>query len=77
VLGQFVQQDTITIKNKPDIALFAHFRIKGFAGFLRAENLNTAYFNNGFGFVDNNFAAPHYPTQGLMIRFGIQWWFVN
>jgi hypothetical protein len=77
VLGQFVQQDTITIKNKPDIALFAHFRIKGFAGFLRAENLNTAYFNNGFSFVDNNFAAPHYPTPGLMIRFGIQWWFVN
>ncbi len=77
VLGQFVQQDTITLKNKPDIALYAHFRIKGFAGFLRAENLNTAYFTNGFGFVDNNFAAPHYPTPGLMIRFGIQWWFVN
>ena len=41
------------------------------------ENLNTANFSNGLGFVDNNFAAPHYPTQGLMIRFGIRWWFVN
>lgn len=77
VIGQFNIQDTITIRNLPDISLFAHFRIKNFAGFLRAENLNTMDFSNGFGFVNNNFAAPFYPTQGLMIRFGIQWWFVN
>jgi len=77
VNGQFVPQDTLTIKNLPDIHAFLHFRIKGFTGFLRAENLNTASFRNGFGFINNNFAAPSYPTQGLMIRFGIQWWFVN
>ena len=77
LLGQFSPQDTVTIKNRPDIAAFLNFRIKGFAAFLRAENLNTINFSNGFGFVDNNFAAPHYPTQGLMIRFGIRWWFVN
>ena len=77
LLGQFSPQDTVTISNKPDIAAFLHFRIKGFSGFLRAENLNTVSFRNGFSFVDNNFAAPHYPTQGLMIRFGIRWWFVN
>jgi hypothetical protein len=34
-------------------------------------------FKNGFGFVDNNFSAPHIPTQGMIIRFGIRWWFVN
>ena len=77
VIGQFTVQDTVTIKNLPDVAAFLHFRIKGFTGFLRAENLNTASFKNGFAFVNNNFAAPHYPTQGMIIRFGIQWWFVN
>lgn len=77
VNGQFTLQDTTVISNLPDIAAFLHFRIKGFTGFLRAENLNTMSINNGFGFVNNNFAAPSYPTQGLMIRFGIQWWFVN
>ncbi|MEO6405665.1 MAG: putative porin [Ferruginibacter sp.] len=75
--GQFVPQDTVTIKNTPDINAFLHFRIKGFTAYLRAENLNTASFKNGFGFINNNFAAPLYPTPGLMIRFGIQWWFVN
>jgi hypothetical protein len=67
----------MTIKNLPDVSAYLHFRIKGFAGFLRAENLNTASFKNGFGFINNNFAAPHYPMQGFTIRFGIRWWFVN
>ena len=77
VMGQFVPQDTMTVKNLPDIAAFVHFRIKGFTAYVRAENLNTVSFANGFGFINNNFAAPHYPTQGFMLRLGIQWWFVN
>jgi Putative porin len=77
LLGQFVPQDTFIVKNKPDIAAFMHFRIRSFSAYLRAENLNTANFTNGFGFVDNNFAALHYPTQGFIIRFGIRWWFVK
>ncbi|MBS1732356.1 MAG: hypothetical protein JST02_03585 [Bacteroidetes bacterium] len=77
VLGQFVPQDTATIRNLPDIAAFVHFRIKSFTTYIRAENLNTVSFANGFAFVNNNFAAPHFPTQGFMIRLGIQWWFVN
>lgn len=77
VLGQFVPQDTATISNLPDIAAFVHFRIKSFTTYIRAENLNTVSFANGFAFVNNNFAAPHFPTQGFMIRLGIQWWFVN
>ena len=77
LLGQFSPQDTAIIFNRPDVAAFLNFRIKGFSAFLRAENLNTVNFSNGFGFVDNNFAAPHYPTQGMIIRFGIRWWFVN
>jgi len=77
ILGQFAKQDSLQINNLPDIAAYAHFRIKGFAGYLRAENLNTMDLSNGLSFTRNNFAAPLYPTQGLMIRFGIQWWFVN
>ncbi|MEP6676449.1 MAG: putative porin [Ferruginibacter sp.] len=77
VMGQFTPQDTMKIKNLPDIALFMHFRIKTFTGFLRLENLNTVNFSNGFGFTNNNFAAPHYPTQGMLFRFGIKWNFIN
>ncbi|MFZ4768772.1 MAG: putative porin [Ferruginibacter sp.] len=77
LVGQFTPQDTLTLKNLPDVSAFLHFRIKSFTGFLRSENLNTMSFKNGFGFVDNNFSAPHIPTQGMIIRFGIRWWFVN
>jgi hypothetical protein len=77
IMGQFMPQDSFKLKNLPDLAAFFHFRIKAFTGFLRAENLNTISFLNGFGFINNNFAAPHYPTQGLIIRFGIKWGFVN
>jgi len=77
VMGQFTVQDTFKLRNLPDIAAFFHFRIKSFTAFIRAENLNAVSFSNGFGFTNNNFAAPHYPMQGFMIRFGIQWGFVN
>ena len=77
LVGQFSPQDSVTINNLPDLAAFMHFRIKSFTGFLRFENLNTISFKDGFGFVNNNFAAPNIPTQGMLIRFGIRWWFVN
>jgi hypothetical protein len=77
VMGQFTPQDTFKLKNLPDMSAFLHFRIKSFTAFIRAENLNTVSFANGFGFTNNNFAAPHYPTQGFILRFGIRWGFVN
>ncbi len=77
VMGQFTPQDTFKLKNLPDIAAFFHFRIKSFTAYIRAENLNTVSFLNGFGFINNNYAAAHYPTQGLILRFGILWNFVN
>ncbi len=76
-LGQFVPQDTFKLKNLPDVSAFFHFRIKSFTGYIRTENLNTISFSDGFGFTNNNFAARYYPTQGLIMRFGIQWNFVN
>ena len=77
VMGQFTPQDTFKLKNLPDIAAFFHFSIKSFSAFIRAENLNTISFSNGFGFTNNNFSAPHDPTQGFILRFGIRWGFVN
>ena len=78
LLGQFFYQDSITIKNPmPDIAAYVHFRIRSFKLYFRAENLNTAEFDDGFGFTRNNLAAPGYPYPGLLIRMGIYWGFVN
>lgn len=77
VVGQFFPQDSVKISNRPDISAFINFRIKSFTGYLRTDNLNSISFENGFGFTKSNFAAPHYIYPGLLIRFGIQWNFVN
>lgn len=77
VMGQFFPQDSVSISNRPDVHAFFHFRIRKFAGFVRAENLNSIDFSNGFGFTKSNFAAPHYIYPGYLFRFGIQWNFVN
>ncbi|MET0392942.1 MAG: putative porin [Chitinophagaceae bacterium] len=78
LLGQFYYQDSIRISNPmPDIAGYVHFRIRSFKLYFRAENLNTARVNDGFGFTNNNLAAPGYPYPGLVMRLGIYWSFVN
>ncbi|MEO6718874.1 MAG: putative porin [Ferruginibacter sp.] len=77
LMGKFFPQDTLTVHNRPDVTLFLHFRIKSFTAYLRAENLNAVDFTNGFGFTNNNFAAPHYVYPGFVFRFGIQWNFIN
>lgn len=75
--GQFFLQDTTTISNLPDINAFLNFRIKGFKGFLRLENLNTLSLKNGFAFTNYNTTAEGYPARGLWFRMGIWWGFVN
>ena len=77
VMGQFMPQDSVRLSNKPDISAFAHFKIKSFIGYIRAENLQTVSFKNGFGFTNNNFAAINYLYPGFIFRFGIQWQFIN
>ena len=76
VMGQFFPQDTTTIKNLPNVSYFFNFRIKSFTALIKLENLNTLDFKMG-GFTNNNFAAPHYPTPGLIFRIGVKWAFVN
>lgn len=79
VMGKFFPQDSVTISNLPQVNVFFNFRIKSFTAFIKLENLNTVHTSQpqGFGFTDNNFAAPLYPTPGLIFRFGIKWGFVN
>ena len=76
VMGQFFPHDS-TITNLPNVSYFFNFRIKSFTGLVKLENLNTANFANGLNFTNNNFAAPHYPTPGLLVRVGVRWNFVN
>ncbi|WP_243647780.1 putative porin [Flaviaesturariibacter flavus] len=77
VIGQFSFQDSMQLRNRPDLNAFFHFRIRGFKAFLRAENLNTLRFRQPAGFRQHNFGAPNYPYPGLIIRFGIFWSFVG
>jgi hypothetical protein len=80
VIGQFFTQSETTIKQKlPDLTAYLNFRIRSFAAYVRAENLNTMQLSTayGFGFTNNNLVAPDYPYPGLRIRIGIFWSFVN
>jgi len=77
IMGKFIPQDSVTISNLPQINLFFNFRIKSFYAFIKMENLNTVTLTQGLGFMNNNFAAPLYPTPGYIFRFGIKWGFVN
>lgn len=78
MLGRFFFQDSVLVSNRPDVAAFFNFRIRSFKAFIRAENLNSMSFDSsGFGFRENNLAAPDYPYPGMVIRLGIYWSFVN
>jgi hypothetical protein len=78
VMGKFFPQDSVLISNLPEVNFFFNFRIKSLTVFIKLENLNTINFaKEDFGFTDNNFAAPLYPTPGMVFRFGIKWGFVN
>jgi hypothetical protein len=75
--GQWVVQNHTRVSNLPDIAAYLHFRMRTFRLYVRAENLNTVSFSDGFSFTNNNLAAPLYPTPGFIFRLGIYWGFIN
>ncbi|MBD0332429.1 MAG: hypothetical protein ICV66_07215 [Chitinophagaceae bacterium] len=77
VLGQFFYQDSARISNNPEVSAFFNFRIRSFKAFVRAENLNSVNFSDGFNFTNNNLAAPGYAYPGLVLRLSIYWSFVN
>lgn len=79
LLGEYFYQNEETVRYRlPDIGGYVHFRINNFKLFFRAENLNTFRILEGAGgWTNNNFAAPDYPYQGLIMRLGVFWGFVN
>lgn len=77
LMSQFVPQDTSVISNLPQINAFLNFRIKAITFFIKTENLNTVTTFSGLAFMNNSYAAPYYPYPGFILRFGVQWGFVN
>ncbi|MGZ5248241.1 MAG: putative porin, partial [Flavitalea sp.] len=76
-IGQFFYQDSTTVKmNIPEIAVYAHFNIRSFTAYVRAENLNSFDIGSG-GFLNNQVLTPGYPYPGMNLRIGIFWSFVN
>jgi len=77
--GQFFSQGDSTVRQHlPDLSFYLHFRVRSFTSYLRLEGLNAIAFSpRGFGFYNNNFVAPDYPSPGMVIRFGFIWGFIN
>ncbi len=79
LMGQFFSQGDSTIRQHvPDVAFYLHLRVRSFTAYVRLEGLNALAFSpKGFGFYNNNFVAPGYPSPGMVIRFGFIWGFIN
>jgi len=78
VTDAFYTQGSVLRQKLPDINLYLHLRIRSFTAYVQGENINAMAFKpNGFGWYNNNFVAPGYPEQGLIIRVGIFWGFIN
>ena len=78
VTDAFYTQNSVLSQKLPDINLYLHLRIRSFTAYVQAENVNSAALKPlGFGWYNNNFVAPNYPEQGLIIRVGIFWGFIN
>ncbi len=75
--GQFYYQNQFVLRNRPDVNLFFHFRIKSFKSFIRFENINTLDLSKGFSFTKYNFKGEQYGNTGLWFRLGVWWNFVN
>ncbi|HEV2481378.1 MAG TPA: putative porin [Puia sp.] len=78
VTDQFYTQNSVLSQKLPDINLYLHLRIRSFTAYVQGENMNAiALKPRGFGWYNNNFVAPGYPEQALIIRVGIFWGFIN
>jgi hypothetical protein len=67
----FYNQTKQTIGNYPFIGAFWNFEIKRLRFYLRAEHIN-------YGLMTSNyFFTPSYPTNRLVIRYGITWAFYD
>ncbi|HRO43200.1 MAG TPA: hypothetical protein PL009_10225 [Flavipsychrobacter sp.] len=68
--NRFYYQNTYNVSNAPETALFFNFKIKNFRAYIMGDQLQSF-------FARNVIAAPGYPTQDAMLRFGFSWVMVN
>ncbi|RYZ55475.1 MAG: hypothetical protein EOP49_02770, partial [Sphingobacteriales bacterium] len=68
--NRFFFQEGYRVSNYPEAAVFFNFKVKNFRAYLMGDQLQHM-------FTTNNIAAPGYPTQDPMIRFGFNWVMVN
>lgn len=68
--NQFYYQNTYQISNRPELALFFNFKVKGFRAFVLGEHLQQLIWTNSIN-------ALGYPAQNAMLRFGFNWSLIN
>lgn len=74
IIGQYVVQDPenrVQTGNYPIVNVYANFHLKRTRFYLMCSHVN---YKSGSG---SPFLVPHYPTNRLIIRFGVSWNFVN
>ena len=76
-VGQFVYQDSVTLRNRPEVNVFFNFRIKTFNAFVRVENLQSLIPGGGGNYSKESQFVPHYYYPSAWLRIGIWWRFVN
>lgn len=68
--NRFYYQTDYLATNAPEAAVFFNFKIKRFRAFVMGDQLQSL-------FTKNYIAAPGYPAQNAMIRFGFNWVMIN
>lgn len=67
LIGEFYVQNETKIGGFPMFDFFINARVRQTRIFLKAEHFNSAWTGNNF------YAAPNYPYQDFIVRFGLVW----
>lgn len=74
ILAQFTVQDNgennVELGNYPIVNVYANMHLKHARFFLMMSHVNA-------GDGGNRFFVPHYPMNGMILRFGVSWNFFN
>lgn len=86
LLNKFSYQDTKSVNNTPELAVFLNFRVKKFRAFIMGDNLQEIFARNTFLYTGSpvlNYEnsginyTPVYATPDVLIRFGFTWMLLN
>lgn len=68
--NRYYYQNETEISNKPELNVFFNFRVKRFRASISGDQLQALWWQP-------NIAAPGYPKQNAMLRFGFSWVLIN